>query len=197
MSIDNGQWVKLGVGIMVLEFILLHSGGFLLAGTADLNWRDKKTWKAVLGMIALYGLFVFGISMAFKTWMFAGVFILVMLGRLSSHFFQPEQSKYAIQYHLGLSIMLYLGAVFASVFIKVPRGGITYGILNDVYPDRGSGHWETHPQQALFAGVLYFGVLGLLELRLALKPPVDPKKRLAQQEGSGKSEKRADEIDPH
>ena len=29
MAIDGGRWVKLAVGIMCLEFILVHSGAFL------------------------------------------------------------------------------------------------------------------------------------------------------------------------
>jgi len=29
MSIDDGHWVRFGVGIMVLEFVLVHSGAFV------------------------------------------------------------------------------------------------------------------------------------------------------------------------
>ena len=29
MSVDEGRWVRFGVGIMVLEFVLVHSGAML------------------------------------------------------------------------------------------------------------------------------------------------------------------------
>ena len=35
MSIDNGHWVRFGVGIMVLEFVLVHSGAFIASMSMD------------------------------------------------------------------------------------------------------------------------------------------------------------------
>src|ERR1700710_140155 len=64
--LDDGRWVRLGVGVMVLEFILIHSGAFLSSYlTQKAGWaRTEK----LIGLTALYTLFGVAIALSFRSW---------------------------------------------------------------------------------------------------------------------------------
>jgi hypothetical protein len=57
----------------------------------------------------------------------------------------------------GASAGLYMLLGFGSIFIPVPR-------LAAFSTSRGDGLWETHPEQAVAMGAMYFAMLGLCEL---------------------------------
>lgn len=89
-----------------------------------------------------------------------------MSGRLKSVFAALNEMDRAIaQRRVAASALLFLGLTFASIAVPVPAGGLTPGVLSQVWPDRQSGVWETHPERALAMGVVYFLVLGLMEAR--------------------------------
>lgn len=50
-ELDHGRWARLGVGLLALEFILIHSGAFLnYFMTQKAGWeRDKK----LIGLVDL------------------------------------------------------------------------------------------------------------------------------------------------
>ena len=55
LDLENGRWVKLGVGVLMLEFILIHSGAFLNhVMTQKAGWARDKT---LLGLTTCYTLF--------------------------------------------------------------------------------------------------------------------------------------------
>jgi hypothetical protein len=172
-SLDNGRWVKLGVGVMVLEFILIHSGAFLNHFMGEkAGWeRDKK----LIGMTAFYSLFGASIALAFHSWWILGSFALVMSGRLWSLFGgQSDMERAVSMRRVAASALLFLGLTFATLFIPLPRGGINGKLLTEVWPTRGGGAWEREPERALAMGAGYFLLLGLVELRpprKSLPPP--------------------------
>lgn len=169
-ALDNGRWVKLGVGVLVLEFILIHSGAFLNSFmTQKAGWeRDKK----LIGLSAYYALFGGAIALAFQSWWILGSFVLVMAGRLWSVFAgQDDMGRAVSQRRVVASAMLFLGLTFATLFIPLPRGGITEPLLNEVWLTRQSGAWERQPERALAMGAVYFLVLGLVEARPPRKLP--------------------------
>ena len=59
----------------------------------------------------------------------------------------------------GLSVVFYLGAVFATLILPVPHFGITHSGAHYGIP--GSGEWVSHPQIPIAAGLLYFSALGV------------------------------------
>ena len=170
MAIDKGRWVKLGVGIMVLEFILVHSGGFFAAFSqrkyqkADIPVRLIHRIGLMFGLGCFYTIFAVCFSLVFDNWTLFWIFCWVTASRFLTIFFYPEDGPRMMLYRSGVSAMLYISSAFLSIFIRLPRAGLTEEILNNVYPGRGSGEWESEPQQALLAGMLYFGFLGLWEL---------------------------------
>jgi hypothetical protein len=169
-TLDQGRWVKLGVGVLVLEFILIHSGAFLnFFMTQKAGWaRDRK----LIGLTAYYALFGGAIAFAFQSWWILGSFVLVMSGRLWSVFAgQNDMDRAVSQRRVAASAMLFLGLTFATLFAPVPRGGITDPLLNEVWPTRKSGVWERQPERALAMGAIYFLLLGLVEARPPRKLP--------------------------
>ncbi len=169
MTIDDGRWVKLGVGIMVLEFILVHSGMFFAAlsqrwETAGSPIRRIHRYGMMILLVGFYSLFAVGFSFAFNTWNLFWIFFWVTISRFLAVIFDSENGLRQMIYRSIISVVLYLFSVFLSVMVRIPRAGLTEEVLDKVYPGRGSGEWEKDPQQALLAGMVYFGILGLWEL---------------------------------
>lgn len=167
MSIDDGHWVRFGVGILVLEFILIHSGAFVATIGTDKETSTFNRFKVFAGLFAFYGLFAGAMALAFKSWTLFIIYSAVMLSRWQGLLTHPHEAKEEAMKRSGLGALFYLLATFLSIFIPWPTLGITTSVLNEVYSDRGGGHWEAHPEAALAAGVIYFTLVGITELNLA------------------------------
>ncbi len=168
LAIDGGRWVSLGVGIMVMEFILVHSGAVLPALAAKATGESSAGRKLVF-ISLMYIVFGVSISLAFKSWLLFGIFTGIMVPRWLSVTVDAENAFGRQKRRSALSALLYLLVVFLSVFVPFPDGGLTPGIIAQAFPESGGGLWETHPQQALAAGTIYFGVLGAAELASAFR----------------------------
>ena len=161
LAVDHGRWVSLGVGIMVLEFVLVHSGAMLPGFVAS---RNTGRTGILLLMSALYVMFGVCIALAFKSTMLFCTFSGIMIPRWVSVAMDSEDAKKQQVKRSTISVMLYLGVTFLSVFVPFPPGGLTRQVLDQVYPNRGHGLWEVNPQQALVAGMIYFIAIGLVEI---------------------------------
>lgn len=171
-TLDDGRWVKFGVGVLVLEFIIIHSGGFFNS-TLVQQAGGARPLK-LLGLTALYTGFGVAIALSFRSWSIFGAFAFVMTGRLWSVIGgQTEMDRAISQRRVLASVLLYLLLTFATLFLPVPRGGISEPLLNEVWPTRKGGAWERQPERALAMGAAYFLVLGIVELRppRKLRPP--------------------------
>src|SRR5258708_7683748 len=133
-EVDDGRWVKLGVGVLLLEFILIHSGAFLSnLMTQKAGWERSRT---LFALTALYTLFGAAIAFIFHSWWILGTFALVMSGRLWSVFSgQSEIDRAITQRRVGASALFFLLLAFATVFFSVPRGRITPALLRAFCPD--------------------------------------------------------------
>ncbi len=170
-TLENGRWVKLGVGVLVLEFILIHSGAFL-----NSTLMQKAGWprdRMLIALTAFYLLFGVAIALAFHSWWIFGSFALVMSGRLWSLFGgQTDMERAVSMRRVAASAMLFLGLTFATLFLPLPRGGLNDALLTEVWPTRGkNGAWEQRPEIALAMGTAYFLLLGLVEMRPPRKVP--------------------------
>lgn len=161
MSVSGGSWVTFGIGIMVLEFVLIHSGAMMASWQAS---ESNSLTKTIIVMTCFYGLFAGAMAAAFKSWDLLLIFTAVMLTRWARILFDPSHAREEAVRRSGISVLFYLIAVFVTLFMPIPELGITSSVLNDVYPDRGSGAWERDPEIALAAGILYFSLLGIAEL---------------------------------
>ncbi|MEM9314818.1 MAG: hypothetical protein AAGA95_09340 [Pseudomonadota bacterium] len=163
MAWDEGGWVRYGVGLLALEFALLHSGvflGMLLAGA------KRASTQLLLGgvLIGFYGFGVWGLAISVDSprlvWVFAGV----MVGRLITIMTAQFEGAAAVVARSGVGILLYIAGAAGSVFLPIPEWGITDDVVAQVYPDRGEGIWEQHPERAIATAAVYFLLLGLAEL---------------------------------
>ena len=168
MAWDEGRWVRFGVGIMVLEFLVLHSSAFI-SGMMTTATSTKSKKKLIVGLSAFYLLMAVGIALSTDSpsllWILASI--------MAARFFQastasPTDHKTG-QKRSAYGIFLYLLLTAGTVFVAVPEMGITTEVLNAVYPSRGGGIWEQHPERPLVAGSLYFALMALGEMTF-LKP---------------------------
>lgn len=155
------------VGVMVLEFIIIHGSIALVAAPREIAKRagDGAWWKseraALAGLALMYSLFAAGISAAFHTaWLFIGFWMLIGNKFIGDWLTPPAQAEERLRRHMarwGLSAGLYLFLTAGSIFIPVPR-------LAAISGSSGDGLWEQHPEQAVMMGALYFALLGFCEL---------------------------------
>ena len=155
------------VGVMVLEFIIIHASIALVAAPQMIAKKaaDGAWWKgerAILaGLLLMYSIAAAGISAGFKTaWLFAGFWILMANKFIGDWLTPAAQAEERIQgrgARGGVSAGLYLLLTAGSIFIPVPRLAATSA-------STGDGLWEQHPEQAVMMGALYFALLGFCEL---------------------------------
>lgn len=174
MARDEGSWVRFGVGLMVLEFILLHSGAFMASLFKTEVPLAKRRW-GMLCLLLFYSLMTW--AMAYSTdspalmWIFAGV----VAGRLFSAVVMGKGNFSSQVARSAIGVMLYLLIVAATIFIPIPEWGITPEVVAETYPGRGGGIWEQEPHRAVAGAAVYFLMIGLAELLIfsRVKSPPD------------------------
>ncbi|HEV8584006.1 MAG TPA: hypothetical protein VGT02_03445 [Methylomirabilota bacterium] len=148
--------------LMLLEFINVHSAGLMgivLTGAAD----TTKKVKLILGLGALYTLFVVGMALAFKTWWPLTAFWLLTLNRLLPTLLRQAptgQERYIVTVSWVAGCAFYLFFVCATTLLPLPRFGTTRGAAGG----SGSGLWIDEPHRALAFGFLYFTAVAALQL---------------------------------
>jgi hypothetical protein len=161
-TLDDGRWVKFGVGVLLFEFLTIHATAMLTFGLRQKGLAPRN-W---LWLVALYAVMAAGIAMAFRSWLLLISFAVLLAGRVRA-LFEPEgmATLVATNRRVAVSALLFLLLAFATVFVPMPAGGVDPALLAQVWPDRGTGLWEQRPQQALALGFLYFLTLGCVEAR--------------------------------
>jgi hypothetical protein len=147
--------------LMLIEFIMVHSAGFLgtLLFASDKPRRTRI--GALLGMGLFYTLFVAAFCLAFDAWWPLAAFAWLLLGKLiviMDGGAMSEQKKQRMQTGWGLGVAAYIGGVFLTTLLPVPR----LGMGADIQPQfglPGSGLWVEEPQRVIAFGLLYFGFL--------------------------------------
>lgn len=150
---------------MLLEFIVVHSSGFM--GTVmvgDLP-RERKL-VSLFGLGGFYTLFVAAFAVAFKTWWPLASFWGLMVNRLLSVLLgQPpvgEERAFA-QRSWAVGALFYLVFAFVTIVLPLPRLGMTPAAVG-AQDLPGSGLWVSQPWRVLAFGFLYFTATGLSEL---------------------------------
>ena len=165
MAVENGRWVSLGAGIMIMELILVHSGvmmaspmseevqgkGFLLGRT----WKISKKQSMII-MLVFYAVFGGAILFSFKSVDLFLTFSGILISRWAGLLIDSDTARDQQFNRSLLSLLLFVIAVVLALAVKFPAGGLTPEVLNRV----GAGAFE---KQALIAGVIYFGLSGLVE----------------------------------
>ncbi len=162
-AVDDGNWVRFGVGLMVLEFILLHSGAMTTGFMAKQTETAEKL-KLFFGLLLFYTVMVVAFAYTLESIALLWIFAAVSAGRLLAALTHASAEQAESQKRIGIGMLLYLLAVMGSVFLPIPEYGINSSVLAEFYPQRGSGLWERQPERAIAAAAAYFLLLGLCEL---------------------------------
>ena len=162
---DNGTWIQFGMGILVMEFLVVHSGGLLAGVSASKANTKKERFGLLTGLVVLYFGFAFVIASAFQSKPLLYSFATIMFCRFVTGFFAvSEQNSAAVIQRSVTSGLLYMIVCFLSVAIPFPEGGLTDRVLTHFHFERGEAVWNREPQRALAAGMIYFFFMGVYEL---------------------------------
>jgi hypothetical protein len=154
--------------VMMLEFLVVHSGGFI--GMAVVNpevGRRAKT-LAVLGFGAFYMLFALAFALAFHRLWAVWAFTWLLGSKLATVWLSPAAPTREVERQKslwGLSVALYVLGVFVTVILPLPRLGITPEVVAQLGIP-GSGLWVERPHTVIAFGLLYFGALAAVKARL-------------------------------
>ncbi len=153
------------VMVMLLEFFVVHSAGFM--GVVAWGGGSRRTrGLGILGLAALYTLFTAGYAVGFGSWWMVGAFWSLTLNRLTSVLFgvaPSEDRTLLLGVSWAASVVFYLASVFATVALDVPPLGIT----PDVVARQGftvGGAWTEEPWRVVACGALYFFAQGCFEI---------------------------------
>ena len=156
------------VMIVLLEFFIVHSSGFM--GAAAISERQRSRVAFTLGLGAFYTLFLVAFSMGFNDWWLLGSFWLLMGNRLLGLIVgQPpdDRRQMFVMSSWAVSVAAYLFAVSVGAMAEPPALGLTQAVVKAQEFSIG-GLWTEKPQTALVAGAIYFAIIALWEL---LVPP--------------------------
>ena len=164
MSLEEGRWVSLGIGVFVLEFILTHAGIFLGAHAMGATSGSVGVFGFVL-LVGFYALFAGAIALAFKSHMLFMSFLGLVVGRLAGMVIGMSNDDQALfMAHSVIAAVVYFVMVFASVFLPWPRRGITPEIAARSRTPGASGLWVEQPPRALGPAAVYLILLGVIEV---------------------------------
>lgn len=159
--------VKNAMLIMLVEFLLVHAAGFL--GSAAYSPKTSRRSKAgfLLGFGLFYLLFVGAFSAAFQAWWPFLAFGWLLLAKFSVAFDSRARAADQLQRMMSgwaLSVVAYIGGVVLTLFLPLPRLGMTQARVPE-FALPGSGIWVEEPHIVIAFGFLYFGFLALAKLR--------------------------------
>jgi hypothetical protein len=155
--------------LFFLEFLVIHSSAFL-GCLSTIQTRTRNKIGIVAGCCAFYTLSVLGYSYVHDT-----MWPLVFFWTLMATKFIPLFTSYARDWDRAVLVaraavgtMAYLAAMILGAFLPIPRFGWPEGL------SLGEGIIEAEPYRLMFAGMLYFTLMGFYESWLAnhTKEPV-------------------------
>jgi hypothetical protein len=153
------------VFVMIMEFIVIHSAGFMGAILVGDTARSTKI-KAMLWFGAFYMLFFIAFAITLKTWWPMLAFLVLMVNRLFSIVFNDKLSmsqKSMVMREWAIALTFYILCVAATLIVPVDPMG-AYGALST----GGTGEWELRPYKALAAGVFYFALMSIAKFFIVM-----------------------------
>jgi hypothetical protein len=152
--------------VMILEFVVIHSAGFMGAVVVGDAARPTKI-KATLGFGAFYLLFFIAFAFAFRSWWPMLAFLLLMGNRLFSVLLSDNLTmtqKSMVIAEWAMAVAFYILCVAATIIVPVEPMGANIQLSTG-----GSGEWELRPYKALAAGVFYFALMSMAKFFIVLK----------------------------
>jgi hypothetical protein len=165
------DWFRSGVLTLLLEFFVIHAGGFMAVLMYDPRTPARTRMLQVAGLGAGYLLFVGAFAWGFHAWWMLSAFAWLCFSKLQaiwSGAAPVEKDRTIAISSWALSVAVYLGSVAVTVIVEVPRLGVTPEVRDAAGFAASGGAWESEPYRALAGGVLYFALMGLSRPLFAL-----------------------------
>ena len=153
--------VKTLMLVMLMEFLVVHSGGFLGVTVLSDGFTRVHKSLSILGFGCFYLLFAVAFSLAFHAWWPVFTFLWLLGSRFALVWLSPlpRQDEVGRQMSLwALSVAAYLAAVFAGVLLPLPSLGLSAGVMPKLALE-GGGLWIEKPWTVLASGLLYFSAM--------------------------------------
>jgi hypothetical protein len=157
----GAEWVKTLMIVMLVEFLVVHSGGFIGMTVVDPSKSRATKAAVVLGFGALYLLFAGAFSLAFGEWWPLAAFGWLLLGKFAVVLFAPvagPQERARQGFLMGTSVAAYVGGVFFTTIVPMPQLGVDDAV-RAAAAIPGSGLWVEQPHRVLAFGLLYFALM--------------------------------------
>lgn len=143
--------------VMLIEFLVMHSGGFY-AGLAASDLSRARRLGALCGLSAFYALFIVGFALIFDSawplfafgWLFVSRFMQLWrpLGGVAAQQLTMQWVASGLTYVVG---------AIATVSLPLPRLGLTPQFVASMHLT-GGGEWVERPYTVLAFGASYFAV---------------------------------------
>ncbi|MCW5889952.1 MAG: hypothetical protein KIT14_05305 [bacterium] len=155
------------VMVMLLEFLVVHSAGFM---GAIVHGDGKRSTRILmlLGLTLVYGLFAAGFAVGMGSWWPVQAMVLLTLNRMTPLLMGPAPDASAIDPVMAswaASVVFYLFSVLVGVTADVPPLGITPEVIAAQGMTTG-GEWPEYPYKPIASGTIYFTLQGIWELLL-------------------------------
>ena len=153
---------------MLVEFLVVHASGFLGATTlpeARLAGTRLGRGALMLVLLGFYSLFSVAFSFSFKSWFPLVSFWSLMLNRMLPMLLTPpgQVRSSAVMGLWAASVVCYLFGAFATVIAPLPRLGMDEAAVASLQLS-GGGLWIDEPWRVMAFGVVYFTLIGLVQL---------------------------------
>lgn len=181
LQIENGAWVRLGFAVLGLELVSVLAGVFVY-GIADpevevqlndlvLQGNKHRALRRRL-LVFFSGLFAIAGGViawvAGSWWMLLG-FSGMMVSRASGMLNDGEDANRRQFKRFSISLVVFFLVVILTVVIPFSPDGLTPEVMDQIIPNRGTGLWTDHPERILLLGLIYFGIVGVIELIAATR----------------------------
>lgn len=163
-AIDEGM-VSYLVVVMLMEFIIVHSSGFM-GHVMISDGNKKKRGLTLVGLGLFYSVFVGAFALGSGEWWPLAAFwgmtlnriLFILLGQAPG-----GKEKELLQSSWAIGAMFYVLSVTVTVIAPIPQLGITPGVVKGL-AFNSDGLWVEQPEHAIACGVLYFFAVALSEL---------------------------------
>lgn len=157
------EWFRSGVLALMLEFFVIHAGGFMAVTVTDPQATARVRALRLMGWAAGYLAFISLWAWGFQAWWMVGAFAWFCFSKLQAIWTSTaptERDRMHAVVSWALSVAVFLGAVGITLENDVPMYGVTAAV-RDAAGFAGSGVWEAEPHRAIAGAVLYFTIMGL------------------------------------
>ncbi len=158
------EWFKSGVFALMLEFFVIHAGGFMAVTVTDPEATPRSSMLRLAGWSAGYLAFISLFALGFDAWWMVAAFAWFCFSKLQAIWHGgplTERDRTHAVVSWALSVVVFLGAIGLTIETDIPMLGATQEIRDAAGLDAKGGVWEAEPHRALAGAVLYFAVMAL------------------------------------